>query len=356
MSRIVVAMSGGVDSSVAALLLQEQGHEVIGLFMRLGLEPTGAEAHVRGCCGEAAADDARRVAGQLGIRFQELDCRDALEPVVDRFCADYLAGRTPNPCIRCNRELKFGRLRRFAAAIPAAVATGHYARIETAGGRHLLRRGVDGRKDQSYLLFALGQEQLAAARFPLGELTKREVRAIARRRGLRSQDRAESQDLCFAPGGDLRALLRARAGDRIAPGPIVDSGGRLLGEHPGAPFFTVGQRRGLRLAAGAPRYVVEVDAARNTIVVGSDADLWRRGLVAGDLNWIAMERLEGPLRVTAKIRYQHAAAPALIAPLDGGRVRVTFDQPQRAVAPGQAAVFYDGDIVVGGGWIERGVW
>lgn len=356
MSRIVIAMSGGVDSSVAACLLQEQGHDVIGLFMRLGLARVDPATQVRTCCSLADAEDARSVADQLGIPFHVLNFKDDFERVIEQFCAEYLAGRTPNPCIRCNQELKFGKLLRFASTIPAdAVATGHYVQLDQASGRQQLRRGVDQRKDQSYVLFSLDQTQLGRARFPLGGLTKSEVRAIARRRGLRTQDKAESQDICFVPEGDYRALLRERAGDRIATGPIVDTAGRVVGEHAGAALFTVGQRRGLRLTARVPRYVLSVDAARNTVVVGSDAELWQRELIAADLNWIAVEQLVAPLRVTAKIRYQHAAAPALIEPLDAGRVRVTFDQPQRAITPGQAVVFYAGDVVVGGGWIERAV-
>jgi len=348
-------MSGGVDSSVAACLLQEQGHDVIGLFMRLGLARLDPVTQVRTCCSLADAEDARSVADQLGIPFHVLNFKEDFDRVIDQFCSEYLAGRTPNPCIRCNQELKFGKLLRFASTIPAdAVATGHYVRLETAGGRRQLRRGVDERKDQSYVLFSLDQAQLAAARFPLGGLTKGEVRAIAKQRGLRTQDKAESQDICFVPDGDYRTLLRERVGDRIMPGPIVDRGGQVVGEHAGAALFTVGQRRGLRLAAGVPRYVLGVDAARNTVVVGGDDELWQRALLATDLNWIAIEKLTAPMRVEAKIRYQHAAAAALIEPVDGGRVRLTFDEPQRAITPGQACVFYDGDVVVGGGWIERG--
>lgn len=325
-------MSGGVDSSVAAALLKRRGRDVTGAFMRHGVP-----GNDRGCCSLDDAYDARRVADRLGIPFYALNLEDEFGALVDRVVDEYAHGRTPNPCILCNRDLKFGRLFDFAAAIGAeTVATGHYARLE--GGA--LRRGLDADKDQSYVLFDL--DRLDAIEFPLGGLRKDEVRAIAREEGLPVSEKRESQDVCFVPDGDMGAFLAARTAMRA--GDIVTEGGEVVGRHDGAARFTVGQRRGLGVALGRPVYVVRVDTESNTVVVGEDPA--SRGCVLRDARWLVEPRS----RADVQVRYRHRPAPATI---DGDAVR--FDAPVRAVTPGQAAVFYDGDRVLGGGWIASSV-
>lgn len=328
MRRVLVAMSGGVDSSVSALLLRRAGCDVTGVFMRHGVP-----GNDRGCCSFDDAYDARRTADRLGIPFYSLNLEAEFGALVDRVVDEYAGGRTPNPCILCNRDLKFGRLFDFADAIGAAtVATGHYARLE--GG--VLRRGLDADKDQSYVLFDV--ERLDRVEFPVGALRKDEVRTLAREAGLPVGDKPDSQDVCFVPGGDMGAFLSART--PMAPGDIVTGDGAVVGRHEGAARFTVGQRRGLGVAMGRPVYVRRVDTATNTVVVGDDPH--SRGCTLRDVRWLAPPRP----RADVQVRYRHAAAPATI---EG--VEVRFDAPVRAVTPGQAAVFYDGDRVLGGGWI-----
>ena len=357
--RIVVGMSGGVDSSVAAALLVEQGYDVVGITMRVAPPPAGAPEASRfgSCCGTEATDDAREVARALGIRHYLLNMEDEFEQkVIGRFVAAYGAGRTPVPCVACNSELKFGSLLGRARAWDAgAVATGHYARLarDPATGRHLLLRAIDPRKDQTDFLWPLTQAQLAAARFPVGALTKDEVRATARRLGLVTADKPESQEICFVPDDDYRGFLRRRAPEMFEPGAIVDRQGSVVGIHAGIAAYTVGQRRGLGLASGRPLYVVDLDAERNTIRVGDAADLDGDRLVAEAVNFIACEPPRTALRVEAKIRHSHRPAAATVRALEGGRAEVVFDTPQRAVSPGQSVVFYDGDVVVGGGVIAR---
>ncbi|HHT9125086.1 MAG TPA: tRNA 2-thiouridine(34) synthase MnmA [Candidatus Brocadiia bacterium] len=367
--RAVIAMSGGVDSSVAASLLVEQGYEVIGLFMRLGIAtPTIEESGKRGCCSVQDAHDARCVADSLGIHFYVLNFKEEFDEIIDYFCHEYASGRTPNPCILCNQKLKFGRLLRFAQALNADyIATGHYARVEKSppeAGRYLLKKGIDQRKDQSYVLFSLTQEQLSRALFPLGTMTKDEVRQKARNLNLKTKDKQESQEICFVPENDYRKLILERRahgrGDRpvapatgqVEPGIIKDTKGHVLGKHPGIEFFTIGQRRGIGIAFGKPKYVVNINPTENTITIGSGTELLESELTASELNWISISTLENPMEVQAKIRYNHKPSKAMIYPIEEGRVRVIFNEPQMAITPGQAVVFYDGDIIVGGGWID----
>jgi tRNA-specific 2-thiouridylase len=357
--RIVVGMSGGVDSSVAAALLVEQGCDVVGITMRVWPRQETEEPAKRfgSCCGTEAVEDARQVARALGIPHYLLSMDEEFnQKVIRHFVDEYAKGRTPIPCVSCNSNLKFGSLLgRAHAWDAAAVATGHYARIDRdrATGRHLLLRARDARKDQTDFLWPLTQAQLGAARFPIGELTKDEVRAQARRLGLVTADKPESQDICFVPDDDYRGFLRRRAPEVFRPGAIVDRLGNTLGAHEGIAGFTVGQKRGLGLATGRPLYVVDLDPARHAVTVGEAADLDRDRLVATSVNFIACAPPIAPLRVAAKIRHSHRPAAATVRALDGSRAEVVFDAPQRAVSPGQSVVFYDGDVVVGGGVISR---
>jgi len=357
--RIVVGMSGGVDSSVAAALLVEQGADVVGVTMRVWPRQETEEPTKRfgSCCGTEAVEDARQIARALGIPHYLLSMDDEFnQKVINEFVASYGEGRTPIPCLSCNSNLKFGSLLgRARAWDAAAVATGHYVRLarDRATGRHLLLRARDLRKDQSDFLWPLTQGQLGAARFPIGELTKDEVRARARRLGLVTADKPESQDICFVPDDDYRGFLRRRAPEVFRPGAVLDRLGNTLGAHEGIAGFTVGQKRGLGLATGRPLYVVDLDPERDTITVGEAAALERDHLVATAVNFIACAPPVAPLRVAAKIRHSHQPAAATVRALEGNRAEVVFDAPQRAVSPGQSVVFYDGDVVVGGGVISR---
>ncbi|MEW6547349.1 MAG: tRNA 2-thiouridine(34) synthase MnmA [Bacillota bacterium] len=352
--RVLVAMSGGVDSSVAAALLVEAGFSVVGITMKLPGEEAGVE---KVCCSLEAAEGARQVAARLGIPYYVLDMREEFERlVVQHFIQEYLAGRTPNPCVVCNRVIKLGVLWDRARALECEfLATGHYARVlASPAGRYLLWRGRDRRKDQSYVLYNLDQEQLAHLLLPLGNLAKAEVREMARKRGFPTAGRPESQEVCFIPGGDYREFLRSRLGERVfAPGPIVSTDGEVLGEHPGVAFFTVGQRRGLGVRRPGPWYVVEIRPRENALVVGRQAELLGRSLEGEDARFIPFDWPDGPLEVEAQVRYRGPALPALVTPLPERRVRVDFREPQRAIAPGQAVVFYQGDAVVGGATIAQ---
>lgn len=353
--RVVVAMSGGVDSSVAAALLIEAGHQVIGLSMRLSDQASGASG--TGSCGTPRdLCDARRAASALGVPHRVVNLtRRFEERVVAGFVREYLDGRTPLPCARCNSELKFVALLEAADEVGAShVATGHYARVEadTANSRFTLKRGVDPEKDQSFFLFALTQAQLARAVFPLGTWRKTEVRRYARTRGVPVADKPESQEICFVPDNDYAAFVARRAPPADRSGIIVDAGGRVLGRHDGAHHFTVGQRKGLRVSGPSPLYVLRIDAASRTVLVGPRSALDRTSLTASGVNWISGNPPSGPLSVTAQIRSRHPAASARIEAVEGDRVALVFDEPQPAITPGQAAVWYDGDELLGGGWID----
>jgi tRNA-specific 2-thiouridylase len=349
-------MSGGVDSSLTAALLVQQGYNVIGATMQIW-DADRQDADDRGCCSLTAVGDARRVADKLGIPYYVLNFRQLFqETVVDYFIAEYSSGRTPNPCIACNRYVKFEGLLQEALALGAEyVATGHYARIgyDEVRGRHLLRKGLDPAKDQSYALYHLNQHTLKHFLMPLGEYTKTETRRLARKIGLAVADKPDSQEIRFVPNDDYQSFLAEKAPASLRPGDIVDTRGRVLGRHSGLPLYTVGQRKGLGIAAGRPLYVVALDTDRNQVVVGDDSDVFASELIAGDLNYIAFDELTGPLAATAKIRYSAREAPAVITPLPDGRVSVKFQTPQRAITPGQSVVFYDGDIVLGGGIIGK---
>lgn len=366
--RVVVAMSGGVDSSVAACLLREQGYDVTGLFMRTGVTDgadeviacdsnasasVASETRQRGCCGAADASDARAVAGRLGVPFFALNFKDQFDRIIDYFVAEYERGRTPNPCVMCNEHLKFGRLADYGRAVGADyIATGHYARIEREdSGEHRLKRGVDIAKDQSYVLFGIGRETLARTLLPIGGLTKADVREHARRFGLPLSEKPESQDICFVPDGDYARVVRQRRPEAFKPGPILDSAGNEVGRHEGIVNFTIGQRRGLGIAMGLPVYVARIDPATNAVTVGGREELLSSQLFASGARWLA-DRPAGSFRAAVRIRYAHQPAAATVECDGPERFHVRFDAPQSAVTPGQAAVVYLGDTILGGGWID----
>jgi tRNA-uridine 2-sulfurtransferase len=347
-------MSGGVDSSVAAALLAADGHDVIGLSMQLYDQSRG-DVRFGSCCTIDDLYDARRVAASLGIPHYIVNLeRQFGEHVLSNFIGEYASGRTPIPCVHCNGDLKFAELADRARGFGAvAVATGHYARVERhPSGRYRLLRGIDASKDQSYFLFTLSQDQLAHAQFPVGGLTKDDVRAAARRFGLRVAEKPDSQELCFAPSGEHAAFVDENLPEPVGAGVITDRDGRVLGTHEGTHRFTIGQRKGLGLSAGVPLYVVGIDAVDRRVVVGPREALDRTTLTASQVNWISGETPSAAVRASARIRYRHREAPATITPLDGEKALVVFDEPQTAITPGQAVVFYDGDQVLGGGWID----
>jgi tRNA-specific 2-thiouridylase len=355
-ARVVLAMSGGVDSSVTAYLLRRQGYEVIGLFMRTGAHG-GADdgpSHKKGCCSALDAGDARRVADRLDIPFYALDFEQDFGRVIDYFADEYLAGRTPNPCVVCNNWLKFGKLWSYGKQLQADyIATGHYVRVVPGSGGPELHRAADPDKDQSYVLFGLRRALLPRLLFPVGGYRKEQVRALAREAGLGVADKPDSVEICFVPDGDHAALVRRRRPGVDTAGAIVDTEGNVLAGHAGIEQFTVGQRKGLGFAAGRRRYVLRVVPEERAVVVGDREELLAAGLVASRVNWLLEAPPEGPLACQAKIRYRHAVAPATVTALPEGGARVAFAEPQSAITPGQAVVFYDGPRVLGGGWIER---
>ena len=354
MKRIIVAVSGGVDSAVAAHLLQKKGWEVIGVTFDLWRDERPA-----GDVGAptSAAADAGIVCGQLGIEHRVLECREMFRRrVVEPFCDAYLHGRTPNPCVLCNPRIKFALLEELACDLDAdAIATGHYARVEgpDCGGRFLLRKGTYRDKEQSYVLFGLSQRPLSLTRFPLGTWEKADVRALAEDLGLVVHDKSDSQEICFIPDNDYGAFLARQAPESIRPGPVVDTSGKELGRHEGIHRFTIGQRKGFGIALGAPRYVLRIDPGTATVVLGTREETFGKTFLVQKVNWVSISPPSERVRAAVKIRYTHSCAPALIEPLeDAATARVTFETPESAITPGQAAVFYDGDLLLGGGVIE----
>jgi len=390
-TRVVCGMSGGVDSSATAALLLEQGYEVIGITLKLWPQDCVNRAEDK-CCGPQAVSDARAVCHKLDIPYYLIDeAAEFQKHVISYFADEYKAGRTPNPCVMCNQNLKFGRLIDRARQLGADfIATGHFARVERAGGtpstasassvgvqalacvgdtlkrelqraelvlgapgRYLLKRGRDLKKDQSYFLFSLRQDQLARALFPLGEKTKSDTREVARHCNLKTADKEESMEICFVPDNNYGGFLQQANLVQKHRGEIVDLHGQVLGHHDGIEFYTIGQRKGLGITTPKPVYVIELDAANNRVVVGDDSALDRDEFTAGNCNWIPFDHLTGPIEVTTKIRYNHPGTPATVTPTGNGSVKVKLHSVQRAVTPGQAAVFYQDDLVIGGGWITR---
>ncbi|MBI1850807.1 MAG: tRNA 2-thiouridine(34) synthase MnmA [Planctomycetes bacterium] len=358
-TRIVAAMSGGVDSSVAAGLLCEAGYEVIGLFLRNGAVKEDAAARTRSCCSVSDARDAERVAARLGIPFYVLDYQREFGRLVDHFVSEYLGGRTPNPCVRCNQWIKFGALLEFARGLGAeALATGHYARIGEVNGTPRLLRAVDAAKDQSYFLFAIGADALPLVRFPIGHLRKPDVRAEAARMGLPVAEKPESQEICFVPDGDAGQFVADHGGTARGEGVAIDEEGRPLGRHAGFFRYTIGQRKGVRIAAGKPLYVLETRPDSNTVVLGPDDALRCDRFTVTELQALGPDLLSESessdgVACEVQIRHRHTAIPARVKRLDGRRAEVVLERPERAVTPGQAAVFYCGDEVLGGAFIDH---
>ena len=355
-TKVVVAMSGGVDSSLTAALLLQQGYDVIGVTMNLSEESRDYDENSdRGCCSLSAVDDAKSVADKLGIPHYVMNFKEMFqEKVVDYFIKEYGEARTPNPCIACNRYIKFEGLLDRALKLGAEyVATGHYAKIikDSETGRYLLKKGADANKDQSYVLYHLNQNTLKHFMFPLGDLNKTETRKMAAELGLSVANKPESQEICFVPNDDYKTFLAEKAPAMLTPGNIINTAGEILGKHKGLALYTIGQRKGLGIAAKQPLYVLKLDQTNNSVVVGFEDEIFSQELIATDLNFLLFDKLTVAMEVKAKVRYSAKEAPAFIVPLDGDKVRVIFKDKQRAITPGQAVVFYQDDIVIGGGTI-----
>ncbi|MHC1721452.1 MAG: tRNA 2-thiouridine(34) synthase MnmA [Clostridiaceae bacterium] len=352
--KVIVGMSGGVDSSVAAYLLKEQGYEVIGVTMQVWQKDEYYEELEGGCCSLSAVEDARRVAFKLGIPHYVLNFRDCFkEKVIDYFIDEYMEGRTPNPCVACNKHIKFDELLKKALTLGADyIATGHYAVIEEKGGRYLLKKSLDFKKDQTYALYNLTQYQLAHTLMPCGEYQKERIREIAKEIGLKVHNKKDSEEICFIPDNDHGGYIKRQKPGEVPEGNFVDKKGNILGRHKGIPYYTIGQRKGLGIALGVPVFVIDIIPWKNEIVLGCEDDIFKTELIAKDTNYILFDNLDKPMEVYAKIRYSAKPAKAIIYPLQDNKVKVVFLDKQRAITMGQSVVFYDDEYLIGGGVIE----
>ncbi|NEU03853.1 tRNA 2-thiouridine(34) synthase MnmA [Clostridium senegalense] len=352
--KVVIGMSGGVDSSVAAYLLKEQGYDVIGIMMKLSPDDPDYAENEGGCCSLSAVLDARRVADKLDIPFYVMNFKQPFKNyVIDNFVDEYFNGRTPNPCIMCNKHIKFEELLRKAISIGADyVATGHYASIEKKDGRYLLRKSEDDRKDQTYALYNLTQEQLKHTLMPCGQYAKTEIREIAEKIGLEVFRKKDSQEICFIPDNNHGNYIEKKSGRKVKPGKFVDKSGKVLGDHKGIVYYTIGQRKGLGIALGKPVFVIDIIPEKNQVVLGDEQDIFKNTLIAKDVNLIPFDKVEGEIDVTAKVRYSAKPAKAKLSQVGDNRVKLVFEENQRAITKGQSVVFYDGNYVVGGGVIE----